>query len=97
MDLTFDWMKDRLSHNNKPIVDILQNMLRFNCYFRMSAFELLRHSVFDRIRDKEKEMVLKRLRSSNNDITLRVDRDDAFDYENKWEKYQIPDLKRMLA
>ena len=63
----------------------------------MSAFELLKHGVFDRIRDKEKEMVLKRLRSSNNDITLKVDRDDAFDYENKWEKYQIPDLKRMLA
>ena len=62
LNLTFDFMRERLSHPSRPIVDILQNMLRFNCYYRMSAFELLRHSVFDRIRDKEKELILKRLR-----------------------------------
>lgn len=46
----------------------------------------------------EREMILQKLRSSNNNITLKVDRDDAFDYDNvKNAKYKIPDLKRMLA
>ena len=64
----------------------------------MSAFELLQHRVFDQIRDLEREMILQKLRSFNNNITLKVDRDDAFDYDNvKNAKYKIPDLKRMLA
>ena len=43
-------------------------------------------------------MILQKLRSFNNNITLKVDRDDAFDYDNvKNAKYKIPDLKRMLA
>jgi len=61
-------------------------MLQINPYFRPSATECLKSSVFDQIRCKDME------KSAKEKIKLDVDADEAFDYENsKSMKYSIKD------
>ena len=81
-------------------------MLSFNPYFRMTAFECLKHKIFDPVRNPKKEQMIEEIRNSKkklgNDspyfIQLQVDRDEAFDYENSdVVKYTVNDLKNILA
>jgi hypothetical protein len=50
-------------------------LLKLNPYFRCSASELLKHSVFDKYRNPNME------RSAPYKIKLDIDKDDAFDYD----------------
>ena len=82
----------------------MKNLLSFNPFFRMTAFECLNLNVFDPVRDAKKESVLKKLRDAKAGgdssllIELEVDRDEAFDYENSSNaKYSVDDLKKILA
>ena len=66
---------------NSSYVDLVSSLLNFNPYFRMTAWDCLKHPVFDSVRDKSKESLLKRM-NENCHILLPVDMDDAFDYVN---------------
>ena len=58
----------------------------------MTAWECLKHPVFDTVRDKGKENMLQRM-NDNCHILLPVDMDDAFDYDNsKNAKFGKPQL-----
>ena len=58
----------------------------------MSAWEVIKHPVFDSIRDKSKESLLARM-NENCHIMLPVDMDNAFDYDNASNaKYTRPEL-----
>lgn len=61
---------------SKPILEVLQNMIKFNPYFRTSASETLYSDVFESIRVKLLE------KSAPTKILLTVDEDHSFDYEN---------------
>jgi len=54
---------------------LLCKMLEMNPYFRSSAREVLKSSLFDDIRIHANE------RQAPNKLKLAVDQDDAFDYE----------------
>lgn len=61
---------------SQEILTVLQNMIKFNPYFRTSASETLYQDVFESIRVKLLE------KSAPDKILLAVDEDNAFDYEN---------------
>lgn len=50
--------KSKLSKKTHEVVGILQSLLHLNPYFRMTAAECLRNTVFDPVRDHEKEKIL---------------------------------------
>jgi len=53
------YINRKISAKNKELVLILQNMLSFNPYFRMTALECLTEcKIFDVVRDKKKEVGL---------------------------------------
>jgi hypothetical protein len=81
-------------------------MLSFNPYFRMTAYECLKHEIFNQVRNPSKEKIIEEMRKSKakygydspHIIQLQVDRDEAFDYENSdVVKYTVKDLKNFLA
>ena len=95
-------MREKLPERYKELVDILQNMMSFNPFFRMTALESLQCKVFDPVRDPKREKIIKELNkqklSKKYQIELPVDADDAFDYENSSNaKYTVDDLKSILA
>ena len=50
------FISKRISPGNQELINILQNMLSFNPYFRMSAFECLTEcKIFDDVRNKKLE------------------------------------------
>lgn len=55
-------------------MEIMQNLLTINPYFRWTASECLAHPIFDDIR------VLDNEKPSKKYIKLDVDQNDAFDY-----------------
>jgi uncharacterized protein YaaR (DUF327 family) len=64
-----------LPKNSPEFVEILDNFLLVNPYFRSSASESLKWKVFRDVRNKSKEA------SAPGKLKLLVDRNDAFDYE----------------
>ena len=78
----------------KVVIDIMQQMLSFNPYFRPSALEILKNDIFEDFRNDMREDSIKHL--ANYQVFLPVDSDDAFDYENQVGKYSIEDLKSLL-
>lgn len=77
------------------------NLLSFNPYFRMTAREAISLKIFDEVRDQSKEKFLKSLFDLQDKslikISLCVDSDDAFDYDNASNaKYSKQDLKQIL-
>lgn len=79
----------------------MTNLLSFNPYFRMTAREVLTLKIFDEVRDNSKEKFLRQLFEAkdrkNIKISLAVDSDDAFDYDNASNaKYTKTDLKNIL-
>ena len=46
------------SRHNYEIIEIMKSLLKFNPYFRMTAFECLQSKVFDQVRDPAKEKIL---------------------------------------
>ena len=84
----------------------MSNMLSFNPYFRMTAYECLKHKLFDAVRQPQREKIIEEIRNSKMKqgydspfvIQLQVERDEAFDYENSdIVKYTVKDLKNILA
>lgn len=73
---------------SKELIKLLTQLLMFNPFYRCSASEALKSSIFDKIRDPKKE------KSSHHKISLDVDADEAFDYDKgssllfKQEDYQ---------
>ena len=59
-----DRFREKLTDKNKQITNLLQNMLSFNPYFRMTAFECLKHKIFDQVRDAKKEEIIQEIRNS---------------------------------
>ena len=47
---------------NFDIITIMKNLLNFNPYFRMTAFEVIHLEVFDDVRDHVKESALVKMR-----------------------------------
>lgn len=43
----------------------MQNLLKFNPYFRMTSYECLQISLFDSVRDPLKERILNKLHNQN--------------------------------
>lgn len=81
---------------NNSYADLVSSLLNFNPYFRMTAWECLRHPAFDSIRDPKREGLLQRM-NDKCQILLPVDMDDAFDYDNASNaKYTRPELIRIL-
>jgi len=68
-------------------------MLNFNPYFRMTSMEaFLSMSMFDNVRDKNKEAGLRKMKENGKRfIELDIDSTDAFDYEDATKaKYSVP-------
>ena len=81
------------------LIDILVNLLNFNPYLRMTAYECLTEcKIFDEVRDRKKELALFKMRQQKSFIVeLPIDSWDAFDYENANNaKYTVADLKKMM-
>ena len=53
------------SRHNYEIIEIMKSLLKFNPYFRMTAFECLQSKVFDQVRDPAKEKILYFMNSEN--------------------------------
>ena len=51
-------MKSKLSESTHEILNIFQNLISFNPYFRMTAYECIKNPVFDSVRNFEKESIL---------------------------------------
>ena len=63
----------------------------FNPFYRCSASEALKCSIFDQLRESKKE------KSSHAKITLEIDSDEAFDYEKGVSPlFKIIDYQRMI-
>ena len=82
-------------------MDLMHNLLNFNPYFRMTAREILTLKIFDEVRDNLKEKFLNHLFEMKDKsiikVSLAVDTDDAFDYDNASNaKYTKSDLKNIL-
>jgi serine/threonine protein kinase len=92
-------IKALLPEKYKALVEVMQNLLSFNPYYRMTAYEALQSKVFDSVRNTKKEEIIEKISNDPKcDIMLDVDRDDAFDYENSSNaKYSVNDLKNILA
>jgi hypothetical protein len=59
-------IKSMISSKNKDLTNVLQNMLSFNPYFRMTAFEcLIECKIFDGVRDTNKESGLLTMRNAS--------------------------------
>jgi hypothetical protein len=43
----------------------MKNLLNFNPYFRMTAYECLKQKIFDCVREPLKEKIISRLRDEN--------------------------------
>ena len=56
------------SRHNFEIIEIMKSMLKFNPYFRMTAFECLQQKVFDNVRDAAKEKILYYMNSENQQL-----------------------------
>lgn len=61
--------------NDPTIVEMMTWLIQLNPYFRCSASELIKHKIFDRVRQPLHE------RSSPIKINLEIDQDNAFDYD----------------
>ena len=73
------------------VVQTLHSMLEFNPFFRKSAGELLSSKVFAGVRSKEME------KPASEKIELDIDKLGAFDYRLGDIKYNMADLKQMVA
>jgi serine/threonine protein kinase len=62
-------------HSKPEVVEILNNLLQFNPYFRLNASDCLKHPIFDSIRNPLME------RPAPYQIYLKVDQPEYF--ENK--------------
>jgi hypothetical protein len=74
------------------------NLLSFNPFFRLTAFECLTQcKIFDEVRDAKKEAGLRFMRSKQKEktlINLPIDSKKAFDYENVDNaKYSVSELR----
>ena len=58
-------LKYGLSRQNYEIIDIMKSLLKFNPYFRMTAYECLQAKVFDAVRDANKEKILTFMHNEN--------------------------------
>ena len=58
------------------LTNIMTNMLEFNPYFRTTPLNLLKSSLFDSIRDPQRE------ERASKTIKVSYDEPGAFDYEN---------------
>lgn len=59
------FISKRISPENQELISILQNMLSFNPYFRMTAFECATEcKIFDAVRDKKLEKDLHNMRNT---------------------------------
>jgi hypothetical protein len=43
---------------NYEIIEMMKSLLKFNPYYRMTAFECMQSKVFDAVRDENKEKIL---------------------------------------
>ena len=84
-------MKKTLPKNSEGLIGLLDSLLRLNPFFRASASEALKFIIFDEVRDKSLE------KSAPCKISLAIDRDEAFDYEEGIsKKYKLKDYKQLL-
>lgn len=82
---------EKLPFCHKGLTSILTSLIQINPFFRKSANECLRESIFDDIRDRTLE------RSPHVKVMLEIDQDDAFDYKNCVSlKYQLKDCIAMI-
>ena len=52
-----------MNKNYQEIIEILQNLLNFNPFLRMTAYECLTEcKIFDEVRDRKKEKALFKMR-----------------------------------
>lgn len=58
-------LKYGLSRVNFEIIEIMKSLLKFNPYFRMTAYECIQSKVFDPVRDAGKEKILAHMHSEN--------------------------------
>ena len=65
-------LRQQISPKRQQMVDILENLLQLNPYFRMTAYECLQNRIFDKYRDPRREEAIKVLRESNS-IKQRTD------------------------
>jgi arginine utilization protein RocB len=90
--------KFRSNFKKTAIVDILENLLSFNPYFRMTPLEIAKNPLFDEVRDKNKEAGLLKMQQSKTPlIELDIDQMAAFDYEDASKaKYSVEQLTTIL-
>jgi hypothetical protein len=71
---------------------MVRKLLEFNPYFRWSAYECLKSSYFDKVRNSHQE------KHPKGKILLEIDQEDAFDYENaKSFKFTKNDFLEILS
>lgn len=75
------------SIENQALVDILEDLLQLNPAFRPSAAELIKHSIFDSVRNQAKEV------DCPEKVSLSAYNDWIYDYENdkpvNWTKQDV--------
>ena len=85
-------ISESFSFANPELLKMLESMLEFNPYFRLTAEEALKSKVFDGIRIQAFE------RPSPVQIKLNIFAEDAYDYENHTDhKLSKHDLNKALA
>jgi mitogen-activated protein kinase 1/3 len=81
-------MKPFKSESNSDLGKLKDDMLKFNPFFRVSASEVLKSSIFDTFRISKNE------RSAKQKVLLEIDKDEGFNYETgKSDKYTFSDYK----
>ena len=53
------------SRVNFEVIELMKNLLKFNPYFRMTAYECMQQKVFDPVRDPTKEKILNYMHQEN--------------------------------
>lgn len=72
------------------LLDILKSLLQFNPYMRPSAAELMKHRIFDDVRNMAKEA------PSTNKMRLSIDSDDVFDQDSDDFNFTIDEINESL-
>lgn len=83
----------------KELADLMQNLLSFNPFFRLTALEcVLECPFFDEVRDAAKEKVLQKMKTFKKPLLeLEIDSIEAFDYEDATKaKYSVDELLQKL-
>ena len=74
---TFNF-KEEFSHLKPELVDLLEDLISINPYFRPTARECLANPIFNYLSSKEVST-----KSCGEKVRLDIDQDSAFDYDNE--------------